>query len=98
MKNLVANIENSLIFHESDSHNDSMFSNFNMILQTITSSKSREDLEKKMSVLFKGHATKKYFEFGFGGNHMWLKQNSIKTYLSDEVGTNFDNRILIYKF
>jgi hypothetical protein len=88
MKNLVANIEKSLILHDSDSHNNNMFSNFNTIIQAITKSSNRKDLEKNMLSLFSYYTYQRYFHYGFGGNHMWLKQKQLD-------GNSFDDRILI---
>ena len=98
MSNLTATIEKSLIFHNSDSANETMLSTFNMILQAITTSPSREQLESDMKFKFNNPITLRYFNYGFGSNHMWLKQRSLRRPNNDEVMVNPDERILIVKF
>ena len=98
MGNLTANIEKSLIFHNSDSANETMFSTFNMILQAITTSPSVEQLKGDMEKLFSNPITSRYFKYGFGGTHMWLTQRSLNSPTNPEVRVDSSERILIVEF
>jgi hypothetical protein len=69
-----------------------------MILQGITKSENRVQLESEMELLFSNPITQRYFNYGFGSNHMWLKQKSLRRPNYDEVMVNPDERILIVKF
>jgi hypothetical protein len=98
MGNLTAKIERGLTFHNEESKNDTMLSTFNVILQKITTSPSREQLESDMKILFNNAITQRYFNYGFGSNHMWLKQRSLNTPTNPEVRVNTEDRILIVEF
>jgi len=98
MGNLTASIEKSLIFHNSDSANETMFSTFNMILQAITTSPSQNALFIEMEKLFSNPITARYFKYGFGSNHMWLVQRILNSPSNPEVRVDSNERILIVKF
>lgn len=85
-------IERSVIFMHSDERNHNMLSVFNFIIQAITTSKNVEQLRKNMNNLI---PNSRYFEYGFSGSHMWVKQKDVK---SDSSVVNEDERILIVKF
>jgi hypothetical protein len=75
-----------------------MLSTFNIILQGITQAKSKETLQVEMGNMFLSPITKRYFNYGIEGSHMWLKQRSLNTPSNPEVRVNPDTRILIVKF
>lgn len=87
-------IENSPILMSNDSRNYNMLIGFNDILTTISKSKNEDELRKNMA---ENIGKFRYFKWGFGGNHMWVHQNNIK---SDESSKYIDEskRILIVRF
>jgi len=75
-------IENSLILKEND--NEEMLIAFNEIIQTCTLANNQEELRRMLKG--KSFYIDRYFHYGFGANHMWVKQNL------------YDDRILIVQF
>lgn len=63
------------------------------IINTIVYCPTKEELRYGMTVLKEQSNVHKFFEWGFGRYHFWLKQRN--GYESPEL---FDNRILIIKF
>lgn len=77
-------IENSVIFLNDDEKNHNMLCQFNGILQEITLSKNKEELENRMNKC--SVMAFRYFIYGFGGNHFWVKQRHIlgEVHVGDE--------------
>lgn len=63
------------------------------IINTVVNYTTREDLRYGLKVLKEQTDAHKFFEWGFGRHHFWLKQRN--GYQSPEL---FDNRILIVTF
>lgn len=75
-------IENSMLLSENDENNSEMLTAFNEVVQICTLSKNLDELKLKMGYL--SHRVKYYFVYGFGADHMWLKQKK-----------DMENRILL---
>jgi hypothetical protein len=93
-REMVAKIEKSLIFMEDDSRNHNMLVAFNYILQAITTARTEDGLRNNMDNVIPYHYSR-YFNYGFGLNHMWVHQKNIKT---DKSHVNEGERILIVEF
>ena len=85
-----AKIEKSVVMLNDDERNHNMLVEFNSIIHTITTSVSREMIKNELE-----KRNFRYFYFGFGGSHFWLKQKNIRTKDNNEIRINPDVRILI---
>jgi hypothetical protein len=74
-----ATIEKSVIFMEDDERNHNMLTEFNYIIQAITTANSLESLKMNM----KTSCGKRYFDYGFGGSHMYVHQKDVSSDLSN---------------
>lgn len=91
-------IENSVIFLNKMEDNCDLFTAFNGILQAITTSNTEEELRITMKNLETHPDTyKRFFDWGFGGSHMWVCQLCIPWDSNSEF-INPTERIIIVEF
>ncbi len=64
-------IENSLLFLGNTDADYSQFCQLNIIIQNAIASKNFNELKSKMDVTITS-----LFDYGFGANHMWVKQKT----------------------
>jgi hypothetical protein len=86
-------IENPLSFLVNKRKNEEMLCSFNHLLDAITSSKDLDELKKNVATSLP-YKHVKYFDVGFGSNHMWMHQSE----LEGEYNINSGKRILIVNF
>ena len=79
-----AQVENSVMFLKDPQLDYEMLCKFNQILDHITVC----DNEKALRNLPNWLRDNKYFSIGFGSNHMWVCQKSLRTPHLDEVLVN----------
>lgn len=84
-----ATIENPLTFLINERKNREMFSSFNHLIDKI----SKANNDKELRQISKNEFSK-YFDIGFGGNHMWVHQNKQK----GKQYINTSKRILFVEF
>ena len=98
MSKVELRIENSLTLHNDMKENEAMLLDFNQILTVISTAPSITQLKIDMGNIFLSPITESYFKFGFGSNHMWLKQRSLNSPTRKEVRVDTEQRILIAEF
>ena len=76
---------------ENNGRNTNMLLFFNMILQGITKSKDENELVHRMGKI----GWTRYFEYGFGSDHLWVHQKNVG---SDSSKVDEKVRVLIVDF
>lgn len=88
-------IENPVQFLNDDDKNHNMLCEFNSLLETITSS-TPDNIRDSIKKTFTSEP--RYFEYGFGGSHMWVVQRNIRTQTNNEVRVDPSKRIILVRF
>ena len=86
-------IENPLTFLVNSRRNKEMLCSFNSILEAITTSDTVEELKENVLKVIPYYNIK-YFDVGFGSNHMWVHQSKQE----GNASVNTEKRILFVEF
>lgn len=78
-------LENAFTYHNKDSHTDVMFGIFNEMVRVINECKDFDTLKIYMEEFMESSINQRYFNYGFGANHMWVKQRSLNSPTLTEV-------------
>jgi len=70
-------------------HNDIAIHIFNEILEACIISSSEDELRERI----KAHDKSRYFAYGFGHNHMWVKQRKMS-----DASKLYNERLLFVEF